>query len=108
TIEKTGNKNFVLMQCITNYPSKIENANINVLHTYKSAFNCIVGYSDHSPGDIVALGAIANGAKVIEKHFTLTRKDKGPDHPHSMEPQEMADLIAKARKLEAALGSSRK
>ncbi len=107
-IEKTGNKNFVLMQCITNYPSKIENANINVLRTYKDAFNCIVGYSDHSPGDVVALGAIAQGAKVIEKHFTLNRNDKGPDHPHSMEPQEMADLIEKARKLESALGSSRK
>ena len=108
TIERTGNQNFVLMQCITNYPSMIESANINVLDTYKKAFNCIVGYSDHSPGDVVALGAVAKGAKVIEKHFTLNKKDKGPDHPHSMEPQAMADLIAKARKLEAAMGSSRK
>ena len=108
TIEATGNKDFVLMQCITNYPSMIESANIRVLDTYKSAFDCIVGYSDHSPGDVVALGAIAKGAKVIEKHFTLNKTDKGPDHPHSMEPQEMADLIAKARDLELALGSSRK
>ncbi len=108
TIAATGNKNFVLMQCITNYPSMIESANIRVLDTYRSAFNCIVGYSDHSPGDVVVLGAIASGAKVIEKHFTLNKKDKGPDHPHSMEPQEFADLIAKARQLEAALGSSRK
>lgn len=108
TVAATGNKNFVLMQCITNYPSMIESANIRVLDTYRSAFDCIVGYSDHSPGDVVALGAIARGAQVIEKHFTLNRKDKGPDHPHSMEPDGFADLITKARKLEAALGSSKK
>ena len=84
TIEKTGNKNLVLMQCITNYPSQIESANINVIKTYKSAYNVITGYSDHSPGDIVILGSIALGAKVIEKHVTLDNSNDGPDHPHSM------------------------
>ena len=107
-IKKTGNKNFALLQCITNYPSKIESANINVLDTYKRKFDCIVGYSDHSPGDVVVLGAIAHGAKVIEKHFTLSKKDKGPDHPHSMEPQEFADMIKRTRDMEAALGSQKK
>lgn len=107
-IEETGNRNLILMQCITNYPSKIESANINVLKTYQTAFNIITGYSDHSPGDVVALGAVALGAKVIEKHFTLSKKDKGPDHPHSMEPDEMKNMIDKIRKLESAMGSTRK
>ncbi len=105
-IAETGNKNLVLLQCITNYPSKIESANINVLKTYQHAFNVIAGYSDHTPGDVVPLGAVALGAKVIEKHFTLSRKDKGPDHPHSMEPQEFKEMVRKTRLLESALGSS--
>ena len=107
-IEKTGNRDLAILQCITNYPSKIESANINVLKTYQEAFGAIVGYSDHSPGDTVVLGSVALGAKVIEKHFTLSKKDKGPDHPHSMEPQEFADMIRRTRDLESAMGSSRK
>lgn len=108
TIESTGNRNLVLMQCITNYPSKIESANINVLKTYKTAFNIIVGYSDHSPGPVVALGSVALGAKVIEKHFTINKKDKGPDHPHSMDVNEFKIMVDYIRELEEALGSSRK
>lgn len=107
-IEKTGNRDLVLMQCITNYPSKFESANINVLNTYRQAFGAILGYSDHTSGDVVPLGSVALGAKVIEKHFTFSRKNKGPDHPHSMEPQEFADMIRRTRDLEKALGSSRK
>lgn len=107
-IKKTGNRNLILLQCITNYPSKISSANINVLKTYERAFGTIVGYSDHSPGDVVVLGAIALGAKVIEKHFTLSKKDKGPDHPHSMETQEFAEMVRKIRQLESAMGSGRK
>lgn len=107
-IKQTGNKNLILLQCITNYPSKIESANINVLKTFKEKFGTIIGYSDHSPGDIVVLGAIALGAKVIEKHFTLNKKDKGPDHPHSMEPREFAEMVKKIRQMESALGSGRK
>lgn len=108
TIEKTGNKDIVLMQCITNYPSMIESANINVLDTYKSAFNVQVGYSDHSPGDLVILGAIAKGAVVVEKHFTYDKNAKGPDHPHSMEPNEFKEMVDKTKLLKTALGSSSK
>jgi len=108
TIEKTGNKDLVILQCITNYPSRFESANINVLKTYRKAFGAIVGYSDHTPGDVVPLGAVALGAKVIEKHFTLDKKDKGPDHPHSMEPQEFAEMVRRTRHLESALGTTRK
>jgi len=107
-IESTGNNNLVLLQCITNYPSKIESANINVLKTFQTTFNIITGYSDHAPGDIVPLAAVALGAKVIEKHFTLNKKDKGADHPHSMEPQEFKQMVEKTRLLEKALGSTEK
>ena len=107
-IEKTGNRNVVLMQCITNYPSKFESANINVLNTYREAFGAILGYSDHTPDDVVALGAVALGAKVIEKHITIDRSHKGPDHPHSMTFEEFGRMIARTRQLEAALGTGRK
>jgi pseudaminic acid synthase len=79
-----------------------------VIDGYREQFGCVVGYSDHAPGDTVVLGAVARGAKVIEKHFTLNRNDVGPDHPHSMHPDEFAAMIQKTRDLEKALGSARK
>lgn len=108
TIVATGNRDLILLQCITNYPSKIESANLNVLKTYKEAFDVIIGYSDHSPGDTVVLGAVALGAKVIEKHFTLNKEDIGPDHPHSMNPEEFAKMVKNVRNLERALGTGKK
>lgn len=108
TIEKTGNKNLAILQCITNYPSKFESANINVLNTYKEAFGAIVGYSDHTPDDVVALGAVALGAKIIEKHITFDRSLKGPDHPHSMTFEEFGRMIKRTRQLEAAMGTGKK
>jgi N-acetylneuraminate synthase len=108
TIEATGNKNLVLMQCITNYPSKIDSANVNVLKTYQSAFDVLTGYSDHSPGHVVALASVVIGGRVIEKHFTLNKKDKGPDHPHSMEPQEFKFMVDSIREVERAMGNTRK
>jgi len=108
TIKKTGNNNLALLQCITNYPSKFESANINVLKTYQDTFGCVVGYSDHTPGDVVPLGAVALGAKVIEKHITFDRNLKGPDHPHSMTVEEFGQMIARVRDLEQAMGSTKK
>lgn len=108
TIENTGNKDLVLMQCITNYPSKIDSANVNVLKTYQSAFNCLTGYSDHSYGHVVALASVVLGGRVIEKHFTLNKNDKGPDHPHSMEPNEFKLMVDSIREVERAMGSTRK
>lgn len=107
-IEKTGNKDLVLMQCITNYPSKIDSANVNVLRTYQQAFDCLTGYSDHSSGHVVALASVVLGGRVIEKHFTLNKKDKGPDHPHSMEPNEFKFMVETVREVERAMGSTRK
>lgn len=108
TVEKTGNRDFVLMQCITNYPSKIDSANVNVLKTYQDAFGCLTGYSDHSPGHVVALASVVLGGRVIEKHFTLDKTDKGPDHPHSMEPDEFRFMVDSIREVERAMGSTRK
>ena len=99
-IEAAGNKNLVLMQCITNYPSKIDSANVNVLKTYQSAFEVLTGYSDHAPGHVVALASVVIGGRVIEKHFTLNKKEKGPDHPHSMEPDEFKFMVDSVREVE--------
>lgn len=106
TIVDAGNRQLILLQCITNYPSKFESANIKVLQTYQTAFGILTGYSDHTPGDVVPLGAVALGACVIEKHFTLDRTGKGPDHPHSMEPHEFKSMVQKVRQLEKAMGTA--
>lgn len=106
TIKLTGNKNLILLQCITNYPSMIESANINVLKTYQSAFDVLTGYSDHSPGDVVILGSIALGGCLVEKHFTLDKNDKGPDHPHSMNLNDFKFMVERVRQLELAMGST--
>ncbi|MDD4993342.1 MAG: N-acetylneuraminate synthase family protein [Paludibacter sp.] len=108
TIEATGNNQLVLMQCITNYPSKIDSANVNVLKTYQSAFDILTGYSDHAPGPVVALASVVLGGCVIEKHFTLNKADKGPDHPHSMNPTEFKLMVDYVREVERAMGSTRK
>jgi len=108
TIETAGNRDLLLMQCITNYPSKIDSANVNVLKTYQLAFDVLTGYSDHSPGHVVALASTVIGGRVVEKHFTLNKKDKGPDHPHSMEPHEFKFMVDSIREVERAMGSTRK
>ncbi len=104
-IRSTGNEDLILLQCITNYPSPIEEANIRAMVTLRDAFQVPVGYSDHSPGSVVALGAVALGACVIEKHFTFDKSRKGPDHPFAMDVKEMAEMIRDIRLLEKALGS---
>jgi sialic acid synthase SpsE len=78
------------------------------LKNYQTSFNVLTGYSDHSPGPVVALGAIALGGVVIEKHFTLNKSDIGPDHPHSMDQNEFKVMVDYIRELESAMGTSRK
>lgn len=105
TIRSTKNNKIVLMQCVTNYPSPFEDANINVLKTLQSAFSTLVGYSDHTSGFTVPLGAVALGARVIEKHFTDNKKNIGPDHPFALDPGEFHSMVHEIRNLEKALGS---
>ena len=108
TIQKF-NKKIVLMQCNTNYTGKIDNfkyINLNVLKLYKKYFKnkVILGLSDHTPGHTTVLGAIALGARVIEKHFTDDNSREGPDHKFSMNPDSWNEMIKESRNLENALG----
>ena len=103
------NPNICLMQCNTNYTASLENfkyINLNVLKTYSSMFpGLILGLSDHTPGHSTVLGAIALGARVIEKHFTDDNNRDGPDHPFSMNPKSWSEMVKRSRELELALGS---
>ncbi len=103
------NPQLVLMQCNTNYTASLENfshIHLNVLQTYRTMFpQAILGLSDHTPGHATTLGAVALGARVVEKHFTDDTTREGPDHPFSMDPRTWRDMVDRTRELEAALGS---
>ena len=107
-IEEANNREFVLLQCVSNYPTDPADANLRAMHTMAMAFNAPVGYSDHTSGIEVPLAAVALGACAVEKHFTLDRGLAGPDHRASLEPHELAAMIHGIRKVEAALGHGRK
>ncbi len=102
------NKNIAIMQCNTNYTADENNydhINLNVLKTYKKLFpKAILGLSDHTYGHSTVLGAIALGARIIEKHFTLNNNLTGPDHKFSMNPMTWKDMISRSRELERSLG----
>jgi N-acetylneuraminate synthase len=97
-----------LLHCTTEYPAPIEDVNLKVMDTLKSAFGLPVGYSDHTEGITVPIAAVARGAVVIEKHFTLDRTLPGPDHKASLEPGELKQMVTAIRMVEQALGSGRK
>lgn len=99
------NKNVILLQCTANYPIQNSEANINVIHTLQEEFDIIVGYSDHSQGVGASPYAVALGAKVIEKHFTLDRSMEGPDHKASVTPDELKQLVSDIRRVEEYLGN---
>lgn len=105
----TLNKQLVLMQCNTNYTASEENFNhihLNVLKTYHAIFpEVVLGLSDHTPGHATVLGAVAFGARVIEKHFTDDNSREGPDHKFAMNPVAWADMVENTRRLEKAMGS---
>ena len=105
TMRKTKNKKLVLMQCTTNYPAKLKDSNLLVLAQLKKNFKTIMGYSDHTLNDVSAIISVALGARVIEKHFTLSKKMKGPDHSCSLEPKELKEYIKNIRIAELSLGS---
>lgn len=103
-----GAKDITLLHCTTNYPCKFENVNLKAMDTLKHAFGYEVGYSDHTVGIEIPVAAVARGARVIEKHFTLDRKMDGPDHVASTEPEEFRRMVEAIRNVEKGLGSSRK
>ena len=108
TIRAAGNESVVLLQCVSNYPAAPADSNLRAMHTMTEAFGVAVGYSDHTPGNEVALAAVALGACVVEKHLTLDCKMPGPDHRASSEPAEFAALVRAIRVVESALGDGSK
>lgn len=106
------NKNIVLMQCNTNYTGSLENfhhINLNVINSFKQKYpGMLLGLSDHTPGDTTVLGAIALGARVIEKHYTDDNSRTGPDHGFSMNPISWKQMVDRSREVEAALGNGLK
>ncbi len=101
---KKFRKKVSILHCLSNYPAKDNEINLNAIKTLKKAFKITVGFSDHSLGIHLPIGAIALGAKIIEKHLTLDKNLDGPDHSSSLEPKELKRLIENIRSLENALG----
>jgi N,N'-diacetyllegionaminate synthase len=97
-----------LLHCTTEYPAPLVDVNLRAMATMAQAFGLPVGYSDHTEGIAVSVAAVALGAVLIEKHFTLDRNLPGPDHKASLEPRELGELVASIRVVEEALGSPRK
>ncbi len=97
-----------ILHCNTEYPTPMQDVNLRAMRTIADEFGVKVGYSDHTSGIEVPIAAVALGASVIEKHFTLDRNMEGPDHKASLEPQELAAMVSSIRNVETAMGSSEK
>ncbi|MEQ1861200.1 MAG: N-acetylneuraminate synthase family protein [Chthoniobacteraceae bacterium] len=108
TIRASGNEQIVVLQCTTNYPSRLADVNLRAMLTMRAACDVPVGYSDHTAGNTACVAAIALGACVIEKHFTIDRTLPGPDHTTSCDPAEFAALVRELRGAELLLGSAEK
>jgi sialic acid synthase SpsE len=102
--DRSGACDVALLQCVALYPARPSDANLAVMDTFHSVFRCPVGYSDHTLGTAVPIAAAARGASVIEKHFTLDRTRKGPDHHYALEPSELADMVRQIRDVHCAIG----
>ncbi len=107
-LKANGTKDITLLHCTTDYPTPPESVNLNAMLTLKEKFGYPVGYSDHTEGIEVDIAAVAMGATVIEKHFTLDRNMPGPDHKASLEPNELKKMVQAIRKIETAMGSDEK
>ena len=104
TCREVGNQDIVLLQCTSLYPAPANLSNLRSMATMRTLFDVNVGYSDHTTGDHISLAAVALGACLIEKHFTLDRSLPGPDHAFSIEPHELRDMMRKLREIESARG----
>jgi len=108
TVYSKNNRQIILMHCTSNYPTKYQNVNLKAMITLSKETNLPVGYSDHTEGIEVASAAVAMGACVIEKHFTLDKGLPGPDHKASIEPNELKLMVRSIRNIESALGTAAK
>ncbi len=104
TCREEGNEQVILLKCCSAYPTPYEDVNLRTIPNLAETFQCLAGMSDHTMGTAVATGAVALGAKMVEKHMTLCRSDGGPDAAFSMEPQEFKEMVDNIRILEKALG----
>lgn len=107
-IRKYNSQKLVLLHCNTEYPTPYEDVNLNAMITLREKYQVEVGYSDHTQGIEVPIAAVALGASVIEKHFTLDKEMEGPDHKASLNPIELSMMVSSIRNIEKALGSSEK
>jgi N-acetylneuraminate synthase len=104
TIRDAGCEQFILLKCTSTYPATPGNSNVLTIPHMRKLFNCEVGLSDHSMGVGAAVAAVAHGATIIEKHFTLRRADGGVDSAFSMEPEEMKQLVVETERAWQSLG----
>ena len=107
-LAENGANDITVLQCNTEYPTPFEDANITAMNTLKKEFGCNIGYSDHTLGITAPIAAVALGATVIEKHFTLDRHMPGPDQSASLEPDELKTMVKMIRETELALGDGEK
>ena len=108
TAASEGASEVALLQCVSLYPAPPSLTNLRAMSTMREAFHVPVGLSDHTTGTAVPIAAVALGAAIIEKHFTLDRSGKGPDHAFALEPDELSALVAGAREAQSALGDGQK
>ncbi len=104
TCKDEGNEKIILLKCCSAYPAPYEDINLRTMVNLRDTFGCIVGLSDHTMGDTVAVASVAMGAKVVEKHLTLSRADGGVDAAFSMEPEEFRQMVDHIRITEKAMG----
>lgn len=107
-LKENGAGNISLLHCNTEYPTPYEDVNLLAMKQMRTAFKKQVGYSDHTVGIEVPIAAVALGAEIIEKHFTLDKNMEGPDHKASLEPQELAQMVSAIRHIEKSLGDGNK
>lgn len=107
-LQENGCRQITLLHCTTEYPAPYQDVNLSAMLTMKNVFNLPVGYSDHTQGIAIPIAAVAMGATVIEKHFTLDRNMEGPDHKASLEPDELKAMVEAIRQVEVAVGDGRK
>lgn len=104
-LKNEGVKDITVLHCNTEYPTPIEDVNLLAMNTIGSAFGVDIGYSDHTLGIEIPIAAVALGATVIEKHFTLDKSSEGPDHKASLEPHELKSMVTAIRHIEKAMGN---
>ena len=102
----TKKSQIIVLHCNTEYPTPMSDVNLKAMLTIKKAFDVQIGYSDHTLGTEVPIAAVALGAKVIEKHFTLDRNMEGPDHKASLEPNELKEMVIAIRNIEKAISGN--